>query len=90
MDLAYDHIQEEAFPKEEETTPKPSEDQQTHPTLNDDLQEAYKVISTSTWGARIGGFLGNVVKQVFLPSFVILLLRHFGALKTSRGWTDPG
>jgi hypothetical protein len=64
MDIAYDHIQEESFPKEGETTPTNSQEQQQHPTLNEDLQEAYKVISTSAWGARIGGFLGNVVKQV--------------------------
>lgn len=64
MDLAYDHIQEEAFPQDQSSpsdTPKP-EDQQS--SLNSDIQEAYKAISSSPWGAKIGGFLGNVVKQV--------------------------
>jgi hypothetical protein len=66
MDNPYDHIQEEVMPNEDETTPKNSQEQ-THPTLNEDLQEAYKAISTSTWGAKIGGFLGTVVKQVRGP-----------------------
>ncbi|KAH6679587.1 putative BSD domain-containing protein C22A12.14c [Halenospora varia] len=60
MDLAYDHIQEEALSPDE--SPK---DQQKHPetTLNTDFQEAYKAISSSPWGARLGGFFGSVVKQ---------------------------
>jgi len=62
MDLAYDHIQEDALPKEEE----PSEHKENRPetTLNSDFQEAYKAISSSPWGAKLGGFFGSVVKQV--------------------------
>jgi hypothetical protein len=61
MDLAYDHIQEEALSPEEA-----SKNQQKKPenTLNSDFQEAYKAISSSPWGARLGGFFGSVVKQV--------------------------
>lgn len=61
MDLAYDHIQEEALSPE-----KPSDDQEKKPetTLNSDFQEAYKAISASPWGAKLGGFFGSVVKQV--------------------------
>ncbi|CCD34880.1 hypothetical protein BofuT4_P097810.1 [Botrytis cinerea T4] len=59
MDLAYDHIQEEALQpdqnKEKSTQPAP--------TLNADFQEAYKAISSSPWGAKLGGFFGSVVKQ---------------------------
>ncbi|KAH7346587.1 hypothetical protein BKA65DRAFT_537232 [Rhexocercosporidium sp. MPI-PUGE-AT-0058] len=60
MDLAYDHIQEQALAPENE-----AEKQQKKPesTLNSDFQEAYKAISSSPWGARLGGFFGNVVKQ---------------------------
>jgi hypothetical protein len=61
MDLAYDHIQEEAL--QPEKTPK-SEEKQPETTLNADFQEAYKAISSSPWGAKLGGFLGSVVKQV--------------------------
>lgn len=66
MDLAYDHIQENAYPqdrKESNETPKP---EQQEPSLNNDFQDAYKAISSSPWGMKIGGFLGNVMKQVIL------------------------
>jgi hypothetical protein len=63
MDLAYDHIQESALSPDEtaENGAKKAES-----TLNTDFQEAYKAISSSPWGARLGGFFGNVVKQVRL------------------------
>ena len=63
MDLAYDHIQEEAYkiPEEPGESSK-QEDAQT--SLNSDIQEAYKAFSASPWGAKIGGFFGNVIKQV--------------------------
>lgn len=60
MDLAYDHIQEEALPQEE---PSDSTGNKSETTLNSDFQEAYKAISSSPWGARLGGFFGSVVKQ---------------------------
>ncbi|KAK2061303.1 BSD domain-containing protein [Colletotrichum caudatum] len=66
MDLAYDHIQESSLPKDADKksgdTKDTTSDQPQH-SLNDDLQEAYKAISSSAWGMRIGGFLGNAVKQ---------------------------
>jgi hypothetical protein len=66
MDLAYDHIQENAYPQDrEESNETPKPDQQ-EPSLNSDLQDAYKAISSSAWGVKIGGFLGNVMKQVRL------------------------
>lgn len=62
MDLAYDHIQEEALKQED--AEKGKEEKKPDSTLNDDFQEAYRAISASPWGARLGGFFGNVVKQV--------------------------
>ena len=67
MDLAYDLIQESALSPDQaaengETKPEPS-------TLNTDFREAYKAISSSPWGTRLGGFFGSVVKQVrFVPA----------------------
>jgi len=60
MDLAYDHIQEEALSPDDASAKK-----EKHPetTLNSDFQEAYKAISSSPWGAKLGGFFGSVVKQ---------------------------
>ncbi|KAL7951858.1 hypothetical protein V8C42DRAFT_19844 [Trichoderma barbatum] len=62
MDLAYDHIQEEAYKNANESgESSKQEDAQT--SLNSDIQEAYKALSASPWGAKIGGFFGNVIKQ---------------------------
>ena len=69
MDVAYDHIQEESLPQE----PKKSSDQTTDSkdgktdppaqTLNAEIAEAYKSISTTPWGAKLGGFFSTVQKQ---------------------------
>ncbi|KAI9650859.1 hypothetical protein NHQ30_000894 [Ciborinia camelliae] len=59
MDLAYDHIQEEALQPDQNK----EKSAQPAPTLNADFQEAYKAISSSPWGAKLGGFFGSVVKQ---------------------------
>jgi hypothetical protein len=63
MDLAYDHIQEESFPKEDEGSSSQQRPEQQNNTLNADFQDAYRAFSSSPWGAKIGGFFGNVVKQ---------------------------
>lgn len=69
MDFAYDHIVEEALPKDsagpasQNNTQKPEQ----QATLNEDLKEAYRAISSSAWGSTLGGFFGNVVKQVRNP-----------------------
>jgi hypothetical protein len=64
MDLAYDHIQEEAYPKDNEASSSTEKKAEQQPSLNSDLKDAYRVFSASPWGAKIGGFIGNVVKQV--------------------------
>ncbi|OHE91668.1 BSD domain-containing protein [Colletotrichum orchidophilum] len=66
MDLAYDHIQESSLPKDADKKTSDAKDPKTgqpQSSLNADLQEAYKAISSSPWGMRIGGFLGSAVKQ---------------------------
>ncbi|KAI2472910.1 BSD-domain-containing protein [Annulohypoxylon bovei var. microspora] len=68
MDLAYDHIAEEALPKdgnENRDGNRNAESSQNNPehTLNEDLQEAYRAFSSSTWGTWLGGTVGNVIKQ---------------------------
>ncbi|POS83199.1 hypothetical protein EPUL_004730, partial [Erysiphe pulchra] len=60
MDLLYDHIQEKALTPDEDSK---KVEKETENTLNSDFQEAYKVISSSPWGIKIGGLLGNFVKQ---------------------------
>lgn len=63
MDIAYDRIQEEAL-SQDETSKNQEKKPENANTLNADFQEAYKAISSSPWGARLGGFFGTVVKQV--------------------------
>jgi hypothetical protein len=62
MDTAYDHIQEETFPKEEDTA---GETVATSPTsLNNELKEAYNTVASSPWAATLGGLWGTVKKTV--------------------------
>jgi hypothetical protein len=66
MDSAYDHIQEESYPQDP-TKQQPggeSTGQETANTINAEIQDAYKAISSSPWAARLGGFFGTVKKQV--------------------------
>ncbi|RDA93883.1 hypothetical protein CP533_4518 [Ophiocordyceps camponoti-saundersi (nom. inval.)] len=58
MDLSYDFIQDDQGESSKSSNPD-----QPPASLESDLQDAYKAISTSTWGLKIGGFIGNVVKQ---------------------------
>ena len=61
MDIAYDHIQEEVLSPEEVVEKDASKSEKGN--LNTELREAYTSISSSPWGARLGGFFGNVKKQ---------------------------
>ncbi|OAQ73889.1 BSD domain-containing protein [Pochonia chlamydosporia 170] len=63
MDLAYDHIQENAYPQDREESNETPTPEHQEASLNNDLQDAYKAISSSAWGMKIGGFLGTVMKQ---------------------------
>ncbi|KAI2607994.1 BSD-domain-containing protein [Hypoxylon sp. NC1633] len=72
MDLAYDHIAEDALPKDSkdnaESSANSTQNAESSPkkpehTLNEDIQEAYRAFSTSTWGTWLGGTVGNVIKQ---------------------------
>ncbi|KIW41429.1 uncharacterized protein PV06_06990 [Exophiala oligosperma] len=74
MDLAYDHITEQAFTTgDRATTPTPSTSDTTQSgggepatpkaTLQTEFQETFKAFSNSAWGARLGGIWGNVRKQ---------------------------
>lgn len=67
MDIAYDHIQESNYQQEPSDTESSKEKKPVPQTsLNAEFQDAYRAISSSPWGARIGGFFGSVVKQVGL------------------------
>ena len=61
MDVAYDHIQEEALSPDE--IAKKEADEKQKKGLNTEFQEAYKSFSASPWGAKLGGFFSDVRKQ---------------------------
>ncbi|KAI0864009.1 BSD domain-containing protein [Xylaria cubensis] len=65
MDLAYDHIVEDSMPKDDDSGPSNTGQSSTRPesTLNQDLQEAYRAFSSSSWGTWLGGTVEKVVKQ---------------------------
>jgi hypothetical protein len=66
MDLAYDHIVEQSLPKEDDGSGGSNQSLVRKPesTLNEDLQEAYRAFSSSSWGSWLGGTVEKVVKQV--------------------------
>ncbi|KAI9873616.1 MAG: hypothetical protein M1830_010799 [Pleopsidium flavum] len=61
MDVAYDHIQEEVLSPDEAAEKEAAQNGQGN--LNTEFREAYNSFSASPWGARLGGFFGNVKKQ---------------------------
>ncbi|KAI0839982.1 BSD-domain-containing protein [Hypoxylon sp. FL0890] len=70
MDLAYDHIAEDALPKSPDDNNDSDGNQNAESsrkkpehTLNEDIQEAYRAFSSTTWGSWLGGTVGNVIKQ---------------------------
>lgn len=63
MDIAYDHIQEEALSPDEIANKKSQDPNQKQENLNTEFQEAYKSFSSSPWGARLGGFFSDVRKH---------------------------
>ncbi|KAL8728102.1 MAG: hypothetical protein Q9166_005627 [cf. Caloplaca sp. 2 TL-2023] len=62
MDVAYDHIQEEVL-SPDEAAKKEAENKSKQPNLNSELQETFKAISASPWGAKFGGWFNDVKKQ---------------------------
>lgn len=73
MDLAYDEIAKEALPEDGEGRDHTND--QPPATINEDLQAAYSAISP--WASRIGGFFGNVVKQVRIRCSLCTLVLLF-------------
>jgi hypothetical protein len=70
MDVAYDHTFTDDAVTADKKGKAPARDQegeQQEESLNEELQQAYKAISSSPWGARLGAFVGTVRKQVRFP-----------------------
>lgn len=65
MDFAYDQIQEESLPSDRENQQNNNSDIDNRPTtdLNTEFQQAFKAVSASPWGARLGGLFAQAKKQ---------------------------
>jgi len=72
MDVAYDHIQEENFPDDEQPGEQADETVRQR-SLSGEFQDAYKAFSQSQWGTTLGGLWGSVKKQVWLHFSVVLV-----------------
>ncbi|EME49921.1 hypothetical protein DOTSEDRAFT_68665 [Dothistroma septosporum NZE10] len=62
MDVAYDHIQEEALSPDQKRAAD-SGPSQTQSNLNNEFSEAFKAVSASPWGAKLGGWFSQARKQ---------------------------
>lgn len=63
MDIAYDHIQEESLPADAQTSSPQNPSDRPNTDLNSEFQQAFKAVSASPWGARLGGFFATAKKQ---------------------------
>ena len=72
MDAAYDHIQEESFPEDDERRrggqTAAQDEGKNEQSINQEFQEAYKAFSASPWGVKLGGFWASAKKQVRFPT----------------------
>lgn len=58
MDVAYDHITEDSLSPDEANRKT-----ETESNLNAEFQEAFKAVSASPWGAKLGGWFTQARKQ---------------------------
>jgi len=62
MDVAYDHVQEEALSPSEEQEQRKKADQ-SGDSLNAEFQQAFQAVSASPWGTKLGGWFSQARKQ---------------------------
>ncbi|KAK0918825.1 hypothetical protein LTR91_006458 [Friedmanniomyces endolithicus] len=87
MDIAYDHVQEEALSPSEEHAQRAAADE-TSTNLNADLQQAFQAVSSSPWGSRLGGWFSQARKQG--ESFVSDLQKEAqdAQEQATQGWSS--
>ncbi|KAK5136765.1 hypothetical protein LTR08_002061 [Meristemomyces frigidus] len=62
MDIAYDHVQEEALSPSEEQSQR-TQSAQSGANLNAEFQQAFQAVSSSPWGTTLGGWFSQARKQ---------------------------
>lgn len=63
MDFAYDQIQEESLPSDHSSQTTTNDSSSAPITLETEFHQAFKAVSASPWGARLGGFFASAKKQ---------------------------
>ena len=61
--MAYDAVQEESYPEGEGPSPPAEARHDRSPSINNELRDAYKALSDSSWGSKFGGWWNQVKKQ---------------------------
>ncbi|EMD00129.1 hypothetical protein BAUCODRAFT_30590 [Baudoinia panamericana UAMH 10762] len=86
MDVAYDHVQDEALTPAEVAAQREAS-AETSQNLNNDLQQAFRAVSSSPWGTRLGGWFNQARKQG--ESFVSELQKeaHDAQEQATHGWS---
>ncbi|KAI9834043.1 MAG: hypothetical protein M1819_003328 [Sarea resinae] len=86
MDFAYDHIQEETLTPDEAA--KRQDERAEQSDLGAEFQEAYKAISSSPWGMKLGGLWNNVQKQS--ETYIEGARQEYSAAseQATKGFTD--
>ncbi|KAK4549473.1 hypothetical protein LTR36_006470 [Oleoguttula mirabilis] len=62
MDVAYDHVQEEALSPSEEHQQR-AQSEEGGANLNAEFQQAFQAVSASPWGTKLGGWFSQAKKQ---------------------------
>ena len=62
MDIAYDHVQEEALSPSEDHSQR-TQSAQSGANLNAEFQQAFQAVSSSPWGTTLGGWFNQARKQ---------------------------
>lgn len=89
MDVAYDHVQEEALaPSDEQSARQSSSDQSGQHDLNNDLQEAFKAVSASPWGEKLGGWFSQARKQGENIVADLQKEAHGAQSQATHGWSN--
>lgn len=86
MDVAYDHVQESTYSFSDDHGQRENAEE-VHHDLNSDLQQAFHAVSSSPWGAKLGGWFSQARKQG--ETFVADLQKEAQDAETlaSQGWS---
>jgi len=86
MDVAYDHVQEEALAPSEEREQREAGDEAGN-NLNAEFQQAFQAVSSSPWGTKLGGWFNTARKQG--ESFVADLQKEAQGAQgqAAQGWS---